>query len=111
MSVRDTRLMARAVIQRWPIKPEYREAVIKRLIRVIADPNSSPREVTAASKAIMAAETQNQSDEHKIIDVRIQTEHDRLDAIASDLGIETDIVEAITSKASGSTAGNETPSG
>jgi hypothetical protein len=52
-------MIAKAFEQRWPIKPEYREALIKRLMRIIADPTSSPREVTAASKALLAAETQN----------------------------------------------------
>ena len=29
--------------QRWPIKPEYREAMVKRLVRIIADPGSSTK--------------------------------------------------------------------
>lgn len=52
-------MIAKALEQRWPIRPEYREALIKRLMRIIADPTSSPREVTAASKALLAADTQN----------------------------------------------------
>ncbi len=63
-----TRMEARAIEQRWPVKAEYREGIIKRLMRVIADPNSSAREVTAASKAIMSAEAQNIADEHKELD-------------------------------------------
>ena len=48
---------------RWPIKPEYREAMVKRLVRIIADPSSSTKEVTDASRALLAAERQNQADE------------------------------------------------
>ena len=76
-TIRDTRMMQKALEQRWPISPEYREGVIKRLMRIIADPASSPREVTAASKALMAAEQQNQSDEQHI-DHRLDHERDRI---------------------------------
>lgn len=88
--IRDTRMMQKALEQRWPIKPEYRAAIIARLVKIVADPNSSPREVTAASKALMAAEQQNMADEHKLIDVR--TRDIDLDRIASDLGVHPGIV-------------------
>jgi hypothetical protein len=70
-------------------------------MKVIADPASSPREVTAAAKALLAAEQQNQSDEHKLIDVSVATRHDELDAIAADLGIEIGLVEAADRAATG----------
>ncbi len=67
MAIRDTRMMAKALEQRWPIKPEYREAIVRKLVQIIANPSSSPREVTAATRALMAAESQNQEDEHKAL--------------------------------------------
>lgn len=88
MTVRDTRQQAKAVMQRWPMKPEYREAIIRRMMRIIANPNSSVREVTTAAKALLAAESQNQNDEHKLADIRVATRHDQLSGIAADLGIE-----------------------
>jgi len=63
MSVRDTRMIARAVVERWPIKKEYRDAIVKRLMQIVADPTTSPREATSAAKALMAAERQNQEDQ------------------------------------------------
>lgn len=54
-------MMERALKERWPIKPEYRDAIIKRLMRIIADPESKPREVASASRALLAAEQQNQN--------------------------------------------------
>jgi hypothetical protein len=96
-------MMARALTQRWPIKPEYRQAIVSRLLRVIADKDSSPREVTAAAKALMAAESQNQADEHKVLDVSISTRNAELDAIAADLGIEVGFIEAVSRPAEGST--------
>jgi len=42
---------------------------------------------------ILAAEQQNQLDEHKVIDVRVQTRHDELAGIAADLGIEVGAIE------------------
>jgi hypothetical protein len=59
MPIKDTRMISRAVMQRWPIKPEYRSGLIAKLMQVIANPNSSAREVTAAAKALIAAEKQN----------------------------------------------------
>jgi hypothetical protein len=101
MSVQDTRMMARAIEQRWPINSNARKAVISQLLRIIANPASSPREVTAAAKALLAAESQNQSDEHKLIDVSVATRHDELDAIAADLGIEIGAIEAADRAATG----------
>jgi hypothetical protein len=72
MSVQETRMMARALTQRWPVPPEYKTIIVKQLMKVIADPQSSPREKTSAAKALMAAEKQNQEDEHKVVDIEIQ---------------------------------------
>lgn len=93
--------MERALRERWPIKQEYREAIIKRLIRIIADPASSAREVASASRALLAAEAQNQQDQHKIIDVNVATRHDQLASIAADLGIEIGVIEDVARQASG----------
>jgi len=87
------RMEAKAMQQRWPIRDEYREAVIKRNMKIILNPNSSERAVAAASKVMLAAEAQNQSDEHKVIDVRVITRNDELAGIAADLGIEISLVE------------------
>jgi hypothetical protein len=94
-------MMARALEQRWPISDKVRKAIVGRLVQIVADPASSPREVTAAAKALLAAESQNQSDEHKLIDVSVATRHDELDAIAADLGIEIGLVEAADRAATG----------
>ena len=93
MGIRDTRMMARALEQRWPISENARKAIVGRLLRIVADPTSSAREATAASKALLAAEGQNQLDEHKVIDVRVVTRNDRYDAIAAELGIAPDLIE------------------
>lgn len=107
MPIRDTRMMSRALMQRWPIKPEYREAIIKRLVRVVADPNSSPREITAAARGLLAAEAQNQADEHKVVDVGIANRNAQLDAIASDLGIDLRVIEDVERKATRGDSGVE----
>lgn len=80
--------------------------MVKRLIRIIADPQSKPREVAAAAKALLAAEAQNQKDEHKVIDVSVTTRNDNLDAIAADLGIEIGFIEAIEGETNRSTEGD-----
>ena len=92
MTVRDTRMIQKAMEQRWPIRPEYRDALIKRLLRILADPQSSPREATSAAKALMAAERQNQEDEHKVIDVELQRRDNELSQIAIELGIDPRLI-------------------
>jgi len=85
--IRDTRLMAKAVEQRWPMTAGIRRGIITKLIQVMASPDSSPREVTSAAKALMAAEKQNQEDEHKVVDVALIRHGDELSAIAAELGV------------------------
>lgn len=82
--IRDIRMIQKAMEQRWPIKQEYKEALVKRLMRIIADPKSSPREVTAASRALMAAEQQNIGDEQEE-NAAINTGGNRFLAIARQL--------------------------
>lgn len=55
----------------------------------------------------MAAEKQNQDDEHKVVDVRIANRHAELDAIAADLGIEIGLVEDAHRSSTGGTAAIE----
>ncbi len=100
-------MMARAVMQRWPVTPEYRNIIIRQLMKVIADPNTSAREKTSAAKALMSAEQQNQADEHKVVDVRVTTRHDNLDAIAADLGIDLGFIEDASRAAAGGIASPE----
>ena len=64
---------ARAVEQRWPVRPDYRDALIKRNMKIILNPNSTERAVSAASKIILAAEAQNIADEQ-------HADHTRMDA-------------------------------
>ena len=97
MSVRDTRLLARALMERWPIKPEYRAAIIQKLMQVVANPNTKEREMTAAAKALLAADKQNLEAE--------KWEHERakdrrisdLSQLAQRLGLGEDAIEAIES--------------
>ena len=95
MSVKETRLIAKALEQRWPVPNEFRASLIRQMMVIVADKSASPRERTSAFKAILAAEKQNQEDEHKILDVSIETRNDRLDAIAADLGIDASLIKAI----------------
>ena len=93
MPLKDTRMIARAVMQRWPIKPEYRAALINKLMKVLASPESSAREITAAARAILSAESQNQADEHKVVDVRTQQGDFDLASIAAEIGVDIGVIE------------------
>ncbi len=108
------RMEAKAMEQRWPTKPEYRDALIKRNMKILLSPYSTERAVAAASRVILAAEQQNQLDEHKVIDVRVTTRHDQLAGIAADLGIEVGAIEDAARQADlgiGSTEGESVTAG
>lgn len=77
------------ISKRWPIAPEYRKAMIEKLASIISSPSSSTKEVTDASRALLAAERQNQQDEADVQD-DFTTE---LIKLAGNLGID---VQAIT---------------
>jgi hypothetical protein len=61
--IRDARMIKKAMEQRWPIDAKKRKAVVERLTKILNDPQSTAREATAAAKALMSAEAQNQADE------------------------------------------------
>ena len=52
---RDTRLVERALRERWPIPKALRGPLIDRLAGIVTDPETSPREATAAARAILSA--------------------------------------------------------
>jgi hypothetical protein len=97
----EIRLTEQAFRQRWEIKPEYKEAIIRRLMAIVASPESSNREVTAASKALMAAERHNQLDEQVSV---VQSDRNRFLEIAERLGIR-EPVERTTSAGPGGGSG------
>lgn len=53
-------------MQRWEISPEQRRAVIQLATRMLVDQNTTTREKATAMKIIMAAERQNQVDDHYV---------------------------------------------
>jgi hypothetical protein len=70
--LRETRLWEKALRERWPIPDAMRSVIVKSLAKILLDADSSPREKTAAAKALMAADSLNvqqermdQADEHE----------------------------------------------
>ena len=51
----DARLFCRALREGWDIPVERRPAVIARLVELATSPESSPREATAAARALLQA--------------------------------------------------------
>lgn len=100
----DLRLLRMAVRKRWDIPEEFRVIAIERLQKIVEGDDDE-----IAMKAIAEArhmESQNQKDEHKIVDVQAQREHDRLDVIASELGIDQGLIESVAREAGGSDSGD-----
>jgi hypothetical protein len=101
----DLRLLRRAIKKRWDIPDEFREVIVGRLRDIIAEGDEE-----IALKAIAEVrqlESQNQKDEHKLVDVSLSTRNDRLDAIAADLGIDQGLIESIAREAGGGDSGDE----
>ena len=59
----DIKLYEQAMRQRWPISDQNRADIINSLMKVVNNPLSSERDKTSAARALMSAESQNQSDE------------------------------------------------
>lgn len=83
----DLRMLGKAIKQRWPMLEEYREAILKTMIRITIDPESTNRERVAAAKVLVAAESQNQKDEHF---TSVQSDRNRFLEVARKLGIDAD---------------------
>ena len=73
---RDTRLIMRALKNRWPITDKMKGPVIEKLVGIISNAGTAPREAISAAKALIAAEAQNQSDEHKLLDKTAPDQHE-----------------------------------
>ncbi len=101
----DLRLLRRAIKQRWEIPAEFRSVVVGRLRDLIME--GDPEIALKAIAEVRHLESQNQKDEHKAVDVSLRAEHDRLDEIARDLGIEVGLIEAAERQSGGSVGGVE----
>ncbi len=88
----DFRLWRRAIRQRWNIDDDFKEVSLRRLQKIIADGPSDSLAIDAIAEARLLM-AQNQKDEHKVLDVRVQIRHDQLPGIAADLGIDVGLIE------------------
>lgn len=99
----EIKLFEKAMSQRWGIRQEYRDLMIRRLTNIIANPSSSNREVTAASRALIAAESQNQQDEHETERIdSLDESRNRFLAIAAKLGIGSTIETTVVDRSEAS---------
>ncbi len=55
----DTRLIARAVREEWPIPMELRQPVVMRQVAIAIDPKSKRSEATAAARCLASMHAQN----------------------------------------------------
>jgi hypothetical protein len=87
-SRKDIRLYETAVRNEWPISDEYKQVLIKSMMRIIADPATTPREKTSAARVVMIANAQNQTEE--IFNGTVERPRNRFLEIAERLGIVVD---------------------
>jgi len=57
--------MRQAINGRWPVTESHKKKIVEAAIKVVEDEESDSRAVSAAMKVILAAEAQNQKDEHR----------------------------------------------
>lgn len=100
-------MIERAIKNRWLTEGLKEDAIaaIKRGLNCGDD-----RAEQTAVRNLIAMESQNQKDEHKVIDVRVQTRHDELAGIAADLGIEVGAIEDAERQADCGIGGTEVES-
>lgn len=87
MKPSDIKLIGKAINGRWPITDDYKEAVVKSLVKIIVSPDSTNREKTAAARVLVSAESQNQADEI-VSNEPINERGNRFLDIANGLGID-----------------------
>ena len=106
----DLRLWRRAIKQRWDIDDDFKRIAIRRLRDMVEDGESDELALKAIAETRQMI-AQNQKDEHKVLDVRVQIRHDQLAGIAADLGIEVSAIEDATRKANSGVGDSETSGG
>lgn len=65
LGARDTRLLERAIRQRWPIPEEDREAIVAALADVVQNRRASHRNRVAAARALTAMDALNMEQEKR----------------------------------------------
>ena len=83
---------ARAIKRRWPIGDGLKAEIVAQLMEVLKDPSSSARERIAAAQGLLSAESQNQRDEHKIVDAGAPSQPFDIAAIAKELGLDPALI-------------------
>jgi hypothetical protein len=61
--ISNTRLLERAIRERWPIPEEKRKAIMDRQIEIAIDPKADAREATNAARTVIMADKINQQEE------------------------------------------------
>jgi HD-like signal output (HDOD) protein len=98
----DLILIERAVRKRWNFDRSLAERAVEDGLR-----SDDPRVKMRALAVAVAMEKQNQSDEHKVLDLGNQRKDDQLAAIAAELGLDPRIVLDAERVASGDAEGTE----
>lgn len=86
----EMRLMERAIRQRWPVPYQMKVDAMETAHRMMNDPAVGERERLRAIQLALAAEAQNQKDEHQATDKEIQ-----LWALAKQYGLEEEVAQVI----------------
>ena len=63
--IKRDRIERQAIRQRWPVPERYREPIMNKAIIKLLDKNTSIRDFNQTLNALLRAEAQNQTDEHK----------------------------------------------
>ena len=100
----EARLIGRAIKSRWPVRDEIKVDVIETLHQ-IAETGDKESTRVAACNALLAAESQNQKDEHSNLnDLR-----ERIFEIATQFGIDLPVSGVVGVIGNGTNGSNQPP--
>ena len=88
----EARLYGRAIKSRWDVPAEAKAAVVNTLLEIAQSAECKESARVSACNGLIAAEAQNQRDEHKVVDIELAKRNSELDAIAADLGIDPRLI-------------------
>jgi hypothetical protein len=71
----EAALLRRAIRERWPIKPEYREGIANRMVAIAIDSKSGARASISAARVLVAADKLNLDEELKATPDQIEVTH------------------------------------
>ena len=77
--------------KQWNIPDEFKDIILERLTKIVSEGDDDEIALKAIAE-VRHMNSQNQKDQHKVLDVSLQFNHARLSQVASELGIDESVI-------------------